>query len=168
MTGPIEVDATVKAMVELINRVARDTAFRRLCETDMAAALAELGSAPAEGVTFDYLHDADGHRLRVERGGVVTTCVLTGDGDFRLDSESLGTVVSRDELSDEELLAVAGAGSAEGCAATDFRCQAYFSCLIQQSGLYPGWQVHGACYEVNSTLCIAARPEMGVYQYVPC
>lgn len=168
MAGPIEVDATVKAMVELINRVARDTAFRQLCETDMKAALVELGSAPAEGVAFDYLHDAEGHRLRVERGGEVTTCVLTSDGELRIDSKALGEVASRPaeladaELDDEELLAVAG-GS--GCGSYDWGCQAAYVCY----GVFmPGWGAENRCTGEGNAVCVAYKYTGGSAWYIPC
>lgn len=109
MSGPVAVDATVKAMVELVTRAKNDAGFRRLCETDMEAAVADLETAPSDGARFEYTWNEGAYSLRIHRGGETTTISITADGKLAVDNDAMGfSAPDDDELSDIELMVVAG------------------------------------------------------------
>jgi len=179
MSGPVAIDATVKAMLELIDRAAEDTEFRHLCETDMAAAIARLGSQPAEGTSFEYASEGDGHVLRVLRGGETTTVSLSADGDLRIDNDALGVSTPSDEseLSDVEMMAVAGGELTyvtDTCGCKDLpttslkqMCKAMCVCYDPNAN-NTGWFAINPCYIGGDGPCTGFREDGRASYTFPC
>jgi len=165
----VAVDATVKAMVELVTRAHNDAGFRRLCETDMEAAVAELETAPTDGARFEYTWDEGAFSLRIHRGGETTTIAMSADGQLTVDNDALGFSRPDDDvLSDMELMAVAGGTSDDevrdswgdcGCRerpqAERSICKSACVCYNPACGL-TSWIALDPCHE-GAHICLGAR-----------